>query len=116
MTKYVDEHRHTFGVEPIRRTLAIAPSTYYSTRTRPPSKRSLEDARTRTGIERVHEGNVGVYGVREVWRQLRREDFDVGRDRVGRLMDELCLCGVTRTKNGRRCGSERVPGMRTRWP
>jgi putative transposase len=36
-----------------------------------------------------------------VWHQLRREDVDVGRDHVGRLMDELGLCGVTRTKKVR---------------
>ncbi len=52
----------------------------------------------KTEIERVHEANFGVYGTRKVWHQLRREDFDVGRDRVGRLMAELGLCGVTRTK------------------
>ena len=42
--------------------------------------------------------DLGVYGTRKVWNQLRREDFDVARDHVGRLMDELGLCGVTRTK------------------
>jgi putative transposase len=49
----------------------------------------------------VHSGNFGVYGVRKVWHQLRREDVEVGRDRVGRLMAELGLCGVTRTKKVR---------------
>jgi len=101
MTTYIDEHRDTFGVEPICQTLEIAPSTYYAARTRPPSKRSLEDARMKTEIERVHEDNFEVYGVRKVWRQLRREEFDIGRDHVGRLMDELDLCGVTRTKKVR---------------
>jgi len=101
MTKYVDEHRSIFGVEPICRTLAIAPSTYYAARTRPPSKRSLEDARIKTEIERVHEANFGVYGTRKVWHQLRREDVDIGRDQVGRLMDGLGLRGVTRTKKVR---------------
>ncbi len=45
--------------------------------------------------------NLDVYGARKVWRQLRREGVDVGRDRVGRLMVELGLCGVTRTKKVR---------------
>ena len=98
MTKYIDEHRDTFGVEPICRTLAIAPSTYYAARSRPPSRRCIDDERIKLEIERVHQGNFAVYGVRKVWRQLRREDFDIGRDRVGRLMGELGLCGATRTK------------------
>jgi putative transposase len=101
MTKYIDAHRDSFGVEPICRTLAIAPSTYYAAKVRPPSKRSQEDAALKPEIERVHEGNFEVYGVRKVWRQLRREGCDVGRDRVGRLMAELGLCGATRTKKVR---------------
>ena len=36
MTKYIDAHRDTFGVEPICQALAVAPSTYYATRSRPP--------------------------------------------------------------------------------
>jgi putative transposase len=101
MTKYIDEHRDTFGVEPICQTLAIAPSSYYAAKTRAPSKRSLEDVRMKTEIDRVHDDNFAVYGVRKVWHQLRREDFDIGRDQVGRLMAELGLCGVTRTKRVR---------------
>ena len=98
MTQYIDEHRDTFRVEPICHTLAIAPSTYYAARSRPPSRRCIDDERIKPEIERVHQGNFAVYGVRKVWRQLRREDFDIGRDRVGRLMGELGLCGATRTK------------------
>ncbi len=101
MTRYIDEHRSTFGVEPICQALAIAPSSYYAAKVRPPSRRSLEDARMKTEIERVHEDDFGVYGSRKVWQQLRREEFDIGRDQVGRLMDELGLCGVTRTKKVR---------------
>jgi putative transposase len=98
MTRYIDAHRDLFGVEPICQTLAIAPSTYYASKTRPPSRRSREDARLKPEVRRVHEGNFAVYGTRKVWRQLCREGFDVGRDRVGRLMADLGLCGATRTK------------------
>ena len=101
MTRYIDEHRSIFGVEPICQTLDVAPSTYYAAKARPPSERSLEDERMKTEIERVHAKNFEVYGVRKVWHQLRREEFDIGRDQVGRLMDELGLCGVTRTKKVR---------------
>ena len=101
MTRYIDAHRDVFGVEPICRTLAIAPSTYYAAKVRPPSARTCRDAELKPEISRVHEGNFAVYGVRKVWRQLRREDCEVGRDRVGRLMAELGLCGATRTKRVR---------------
>ncbi len=101
MTTYIDEYRDTFGVEPICQTLAIAPSSYYAAKSRPPSKRSLEDAKLKPKISRVHQDNFAVYGVRKVWRQLGREDVDIGRDRVSRLMAELGLCGATRTKKVR---------------
>ncbi len=101
MTRYIDAHRHTFGVEPICQALEIAPSTYYAAKTRPPSARAIRDAELKPKISEVHEENFEVYGVRKVWRQLHRDDVEVGRDRVGRLMGELGLCGATRTKRVR---------------
>ncbi len=101
MTKYIDQHRDVFGVEPICQVLEIAPSTYYAAKTRPPSARAIRDAELKPKISEVHEENFEVYGVRKVWRQLHRDDVEVGRDRVGRLMGELGLCGATRTKRVR---------------
>jgi putative transposase len=98
MTKYIDQHRDVFGVEPICQVLAIAPSTYYAAKSRPPSARTLRDAELKPSISRVHATNFAVYGTRKVWRQLCREGVEVGRDHVGRLMGELGLCGATRTR------------------
>jgi putative transposase len=101
MTKYIDAHRSTYGVEPICQALAIAPSSYYAARSRPPSTRAIRDAELKPSISRVHAGNFAVYGTRKVWRQLCREGVEVGRDRVSRLMGELGLHGATRTKKVR---------------
>lgn len=98
MNAFIDGHRDIFGVEPICRTLAVAPSTYYASRSRPPSARAIRDEELRPQVSRVHEANLSVYGVRKTWLQLRREHVDVGRDRVGRLMGDLGLCGATRTR------------------
>ena len=99
MTRYIDEHRDTFGVEPICRALAIAPSTYYAAKVaaarRPGRSATRSSSRASAASTR---GNFAVYGVRKVWQPLRREGIDVGRDRVGRLMRELGLSGATRTK------------------
>jgi putative transposase len=46
----------------------------------------------------VHEANLGVYGVRKVWRQLNREGISAPRCRVQRLMRELGLAGAVRGK------------------
>ena len=60
MTRFIDEQRITFGVEPICRVLEIAPSSYYAARVRPPSARSLRDAELSADIGRIHAGNYAV--------------------------------------------------------
>ena len=101
MSRYIDQFRDRFGVEPICRTLAVAPSSYYAARRRPPSARAVADAELKLDIARVHRDQFGVYGARKLWRALRREGLDVGRDRVARLMGTLGLVGATRTKRVR---------------
>jgi putative transposase len=101
VTRYIDEQRVTFGVEPICRALAIAPSSYYAARSRPPSARSVRDAELSVEISRIHRGNYAVYGARKLWRALRREGTAVGRDHVGRLMRGLGLRGAARGKTRR---------------
>ena len=98
MTHYIEAHKDRFGVEPICTTLQVAPSTYYAATSRPPSKRAQSDARLKPELSRIHTENKDAYGVRKMWRALRREDITVGRDRVGRLMAELGLAGVVRGK------------------
>jgi putative transposase len=101
MTRYIDAHRERFGVEPICRTLQVAPSTYYATKARTPSARRVRDRELKTEIDRVHRDNFAVYGIEKVWRQLNREGIEVGRDRVARLMREMGLAGAVRGKKTR---------------
>jgi putative transposase len=70
---FIDTHRDRFGVEPICRTLGIAPSTYYARKTRPPSRRAIQNARLIERIRCVHEANDGAHGSRRVWKALRRQ-------------------------------------------
>ena len=101
MVRYIDAHRHRFGVEPICQVLPIAPSTYYAhkARTRDPGSRSaraLRDAWLCREIQRVWHENFRVYGVRKVWCQLHREGIDVARCTVARRMKSLGLTGARR--------------------
>jgi len=101
MITYIDEHRGSFGVEPICQTLAIAPSSYYAAKGRPPSARSIRDAALGADIGRLHRANYAVYGARKLWHALHREGIDIGRDHVGRLMRGLGLAGAVRGKTRR---------------
>jgi len=76
--------------------LPIAPSTYYAAKSRPPSARSVRDEEIKPEIARVHSDNLGVYGARKVWKQMRREGFDVARCTIARLMRDQGLQGVRR--------------------
>jgi len=98
MTRYIDEHKGSYGVEPICRILAIAPSSYYAAKVRPPSARAIRDEATGADLTRIYAEHYSVYGVRKAWRVLRREGVDVGRDQVGRLMRTVGLAGATRTR------------------
>jgi transposase InsO family protein len=96
MSRYIDLQRARYGVEPICRTLQVAPSTYYAARGRPPSARSLRDAELKPRLRQVHAQHLGVYGARKLWHQLKREGTAVARCTVERLMRELGLRGVRR--------------------
>ena len=101
MTAFIDEHRDVFGVEPICQVLPIAPSTYYTQAARRvdpdlrPNRAWRDDALCQE-IRRVWDENKQVYGVRKVWKQLRREGHGTARCTVERLMRRLGLRGVIR--------------------
>jgi putative transposase len=101
VSAFIEAHRAEFGVEPICRVLAVAPSSYYAARCRPISARAVRDAELLDAIRGIHTANFGVYGARKVWRQLRREGVATGRDRVARLMRADGLHGLVRTRTVR---------------
>jgi putative transposase len=106
MMPFINEHRGAYGVEPICAVLPIAPSTYYEQRARQadPSrlpKRAQRDAALCEQIDRVWYENREVYGARKVWKQLHREEIEVARCTVERLMGKLGLEGVVRGKTPR---------------
>ena len=101
MVSYIDNNRDEHGVESICEVLPIAPSTYYDhkDKQRYPEKRSSRarrDEQLNADIQRVWEDNFRVYGARKVWRQLNREDIEVARCTVERLMKTQGLRGVVR--------------------
>ena len=105
MVSFIDAQRPGHGVEPICAVLPIAPSTYYEHRARqadpgrlPP--RVKRDAYLWPEIQRVWDSNFHVYGARKVWLQLNREDIEVARCTVERLMRDMGLAEAVR---GKRC-------------
>ena len=113
MISFVDAYRDEHGVEPICRVLAIAPSTYHAhvrRRENPQTApaRVRRDAQLMGEIRRVFDENFQVYGVRKVWRQMKREGHDVARCTVARLMRKMGLQGVIRGRRVRTTVSDRA--------
>jgi len=103
MVAFIDQHRDTYGVEPICAVLPIAPSTYCLRKAQQQdadtrSARAKRDDELRDDIRRVWTENQEVYGPRKVWRQLRRDGVRVARCTVERLMRELGLRGAVRDR------------------
>jgi putative transposase len=103
MVSFIDAHRGEHGVEPICKVLPIAPSTYHDhlTKRADPARlsgRARRDGALRPEVRPVFEENWRVYGVRKVWRQLRREGFEVARCTVARLMKTMGIQGIIRGK------------------
>jgi putative transposase len=101
VTRFVEERRDAFGVEPICAAIGVPVSTHYARRSRKPSRRALEDRKLVVEIHAARDGYRRVYGVRKTWKQLKRRGVDVGRDRVARLMRQEGLEGVCRGKKKR---------------
>lgn len=106
MVAFIDDHRGTYGVEPIGRVLPIAPSTYYDAKareadpTRQPA-RTQRDRALREDIDRVWRANRRVYGARKVWKQQAREGIPAARCTVERLLRAAGLRGVVRGRRVR---------------
>ena len=96
MSRYVDEHRGRFGVEPICRTLDVSASAYYQRAKSGPSRRGVEDERLLERIREVHAANYYAYGYRRMWKALGRAGEPVARCTVQRLMRANAIQGAKR--------------------
>lgn len=106
MVQFVEDHRATYGVEPICHAIGMAPSTFYEqqARRRDPARvptRTKREAALRPAITRCWHANQRVYGAKKVWKQLNREGVRVARCTVARLMKSAGLRGVVRGRRVR---------------
>jgi putative transposase len=96
VSRYVDEQRGRFGVEPICAALGVSVSAYYQRRSGRRSARAVEDERLLARIRELHSSNYYAYGYRRMWKTLRRAGEQVPRCRVQRLMKSHGIQGAKR--------------------
>ncbi len=78
--------------------MQVAPSTYYSAKTRPLSARALSDAILIPLLLALFARNYSVYGRRKLTKAARKAGLDVGRDQVARLMRQEGIRGASRAQ------------------
>jgi len=96
VSRYIDEHRGRFGVEPICSTLGVSASAYYRRATGERSARVVEDERLLELIKTTHAKNYFAYGYRKMWKALLRAGESAPRCRVQRLMRDNGIQGAKR--------------------
>jgi putative transposase len=96
VSRYIDEHRGRFGVEPICRTLGVSASAYYHRAAGERSARVVEDERLLGVIGELHAANYYAYGYRRMWKALGRAGEQVPRCQVQRLMRTHGIQGAKR--------------------
>jgi putative transposase len=96
VSRYIDEHRGRFGVEPICRTLGVSVSAYYQRASGGRSRRAVDDERLLDRIREVHAANYDAYGYRRTWLALRRAGEPAPRCQVQRLMKTHGIQGAKR--------------------
>jgi transposase-like protein len=95
---FVAAQRH-HGVEPICRALQVAPSAVRSVMSRPVCARRLADEQVKPVLLEVFNTNDRVYGRRKMKAALRRQHgINLDKDRIARLIRELGIRGVTRSR------------------
>ena len=95
---FIDEHRAVFGVEPICAVLQVAPSTYYTAKSRPLSARAVRDVVMMQVLLVLWVANRKVCGAHKLWKAAQRAGHDIGRDQVARLMRQMAIEGVSRQR------------------
>ncbi len=92
--RMVEDCRDTWSVQALCRVLGISTAGYYAWRSRPDSKRTVEDHALLVDICQVHADSGGRYGSPRVHAALRAYGKKAGRGRIERLMRHHGIRGL----------------------
>ena len=92
--RVVEDCRDAWPVQALCRVLGISAAGYYAWRSRPDSKRAVENSALLADIRQAHADSGGRYGSPRVHAVLRAHGRRVGRGRVERLMGRHGVRGL----------------------
>lgn len=98
--RFISEHRAGYGVQRLCRVLKIRRQGFYEWLAARPGRdaRAVRDEDLAVVITQVHQRHQGRYGRPRITTELRRRGLVVNHKRVGRVMSELGLAGITRRR------------------
>ena len=99
--RFIDAEKARFPVSLLCKMVGVSKSGYYAWKSRPPSRRSREDAALTEKIREIHERSRQTYGYRRVHAEMRALGIRCGRRRVARLMRKAGLRGCMRGRKMR---------------
>ena len=90
---WIQEHRDSFPVAAMCRTLRVSKSGFYRSRSAPLSNRARRSTRIREAVKQVHEQSNGIYGSYKIAQRLQADDQleTACRNTVATAMRELGL-------------------------
>jgi len=90
---WIQEHRDSFPVAAMCRTLKVSKSGFYHSQSAEPSARAQRSQRIREAVKQVYEESDGVYGSYKIAKQLQADDQleSACRNTVAAAMRELGL-------------------------
>jgi len=94
----IDAEKARYDIRMMCRVLAVSPAGYYAWRSRPKSKRAVENEQLTERVKRAFVASRQTYGSPRITHELRAEGIRVGRHRVARLMRQSLLRATLRRR------------------
>jgi len=109
--EFIDVEKADFPITMLCRVLDVSRSGYYRWRSAPPSERSTTDAKLKPMIAAIFAENRETYGSPRIHAELVDRGFEIGRQRVARLMREMGLQAVPEKRFRRTTDSKHSLGF-----
>ena len=84
--QFIEDHRETYPVTRMCRTLNVSSSGYYVWRQRPVSAREMANQKLMEKIKAAYRDSMGTYGSPRVYHELKAQGVACSENRIARLM------------------------------
>ena len=100
--RFIHAEKANHRVRTLCKMLGVSTSGYYAWRSRPPSRRAVDDQLLIERIRLFHTASRHTYGAPRIWLDLLDDGHRISRKRVARLMREAGIRGAyLRRRRGR---------------